>query len=64
MSAAPLGLDPALWQVLACPCDAHGQLLADEAAATLTCAVCGSVFPVRDGIPVMLLDEASRAGQA
>jgi len=64
MTAAPLGLDPALWQVLACPCEAHGALLADEQAATLTCVECGRAFPVRDGIPVMLLDEATTPGQA
>lgn len=64
MSTAPLGLDPALWQVLACPCDAHGALSADESAHTLTCKVCGLVFPVRDGIPVMLIDEAISPGKA
>ena len=64
MSTAPLGLNAALWQVLACPCDAHGELIADEAASTLTCKTCGSVFPVRDGIPVMLIDEAITTGQA
>ncbi len=60
MSTAPLGLDAALWQVLACPCDAHGSLVADEQAQTLTCTVCGLAFPVRDGIAVMLIDEASK----
>ena len=64
MSTAPLGLDPALWQVLACPCDAHGDLVADEVAHTLTCIACGLVFPVRAGIPVMLIDEAIAPGQA
>ncbi|MEI7453083.1 MAG: Trm112 family protein [Actinomycetes bacterium] len=64
MSHAPLGLDPALWQVLACPCAAHGELIADEAAKTLTCKVCGLAFPVRDGIPVMLMNEAVKPGQA
>ena len=64
MSAAPLGLDPALWQVLACPCDAHGSLLADKDAGTLTCTVCGLGFAVRDGIPVMLIDQAISPGQA
>ncbi len=64
MSTAPLGLDPALWQVLACPCDAHGSLSADEAAGTLTCSACGLAFPVRDGIPVMLIDEAIAPGEA
>jgi len=53
----PLGLDPRLWEVLACPCPAHGDLVADEAASTLTCKVCGSTFRVEDGIPIMLLPE-------
>ena len=63
MSTAPLGLDPALWASLACPCAAHGDLVADETAQTLTCNVCGTAFPVRDGIPVMLMDEAVKPGQ-
>lgn len=54
---APLGLDPRLWEVLACPCPAHGDLRADEANSTLTCTVCAAVFRVEDGIPIMLLDE-------
>lgn len=53
----PLGLDPRLWEVLACPCPAHGDLIPDEQASTLTCAVCSSVFRVEDGIPIMLLTE-------
>lgn len=63
-TAAPLGLDPALWAVLACPCEAHGDLVADESAKTLTCTICAAVFPVRDGIPVMLKDQAMKPGQA
>lgn len=54
---APLGLDPRLWEVLACPCPAHGSLTADEVTSTLTCTVCGASFRVEDGIPVMLLDQ-------
>jgi uncharacterized protein YbaR (Trm112 family) len=57
----PLGLDPALWDVLACPCDAHGDCIADEAANEIVCTVCGLRFPVRGGIPVMLLDEARKS---
>jgi uncharacterized protein YbaR (Trm112 family) len=54
---APLGLDPRLWEVLACPCPAHGDLIPDEGASTLTGTCCGAVFVVEDGIPVMLLAE-------
>jgi hypothetical protein len=31
----------------------------DLSAAALTCTECGRVFPIRDGIPVLLLDEAT-----
>ncbi|MEZ5117156.1 MAG: Trm112 family protein [Candidatus Nanopelagicales bacterium] len=55
----PLGLDPALLEILACPCDRHAEVAADEVAGALVCTVCATSFPVRDGIPVMLLDEAT-----
>jgi uncharacterized protein len=61
MSSA-LGLDPALLEILACPCEAHAPLEADEAASELLCTACDRAFPVRDGIPVLLLDEARRRG--
>ena len=32
----------------------------DEPQAKLRCAGCGLAFPVRDGIPVMLIDEADK----
>jgi uncharacterized protein YbaR (Trm112 family) len=63
-------LDPVLLSVLACP-DVHHSPLelgppdpdADaggngSSSALLTCTECGRRFPVRDGIPVLLLDEA------
>ncbi len=54
----PLGMPAALWDVLACPCPDHGALTVDETAGQLVCTVCGHRFDVRDGVPVMLLDEA------
>lgn len=55
-------LDPVLLEVLACPAPHHAPLVAgtpdDPDADALTCTECGRVFPVRDGIPVLLLDEA------
>jgi len=45
--------------ILACPA-CHGELLADEGARQLCCLSCGLAFPVREGIPVMLLNEAER----
>lgn len=55
-------LDPQLMDILACPCDEHAPLRAgtpaEPEADVLTCTSCGLVFPVVDGIPVLLLDEA------
>ncbi|MFP5069610.1 Trm112 family protein [Pseudonocardia nantongensis] len=57
-----LQLDPQLLEILACPCDAHAPLrpgtAADTDADALTCEACGRSFPVTDGIPVLLLDDA------
>ena len=59
-SQGALGMDPVLWEVLACPVD-HGRVEPDPAAGAVACTVCGRRFPVRDGIPVMLVDEASES---
>ena len=56
---SPLGLSPHLWDVLACPCPQHAKVEADEATNEIVCTECATRFPVRDGIPVMLLDEAT-----
>ena len=53
-----LGLDPRLWEILACPCDEHGALVADEAANHIVCTVCQARFDIENGIPVMLMREA------
>ncbi|HWG99114.1 MAG TPA: Trm112 family protein [Pilimelia sp.] len=59
-----MALDPQLLEILACPDTHHAPLAHDPAAQTLTCTQCGRVFEVRDGIPVLLLDEARPAGAA
>ena len=56
---APLGIPADLWEILACPCDAHAPVRPDEATGRIVCTSCGRSFEVRDGIPVMLLDEAT-----
>ena len=56
--SGPLGLDPELLSILACPDTHHSPLVVDEQAAELLCTTCDRAFPVRDGIPVLLLDEA------
>jgi uncharacterized protein YbaR (Trm112 family) len=52
-------LDPVLLQILACPCERHEPVEPDDATQALVCAYCRTSFPVRDGIPVMLLEEAT-----
>ena len=51
------GLDPALLEVLVCPVT-HGPLEYDRARNELVSRQLGRAFPVRAGVPVMLLDEA------
>jgi len=48
-----------LLDILVCPND-RGELDYDEAAEILECRVCHYRYPVRDGIPVMLIDEAEK----
>lgn len=51
------GLPEELLEIIVCP-DCHGSL--SVAATSLTCGGCGLVYPIRDGIPVLLVDEATR----
>jgi uncharacterized protein len=58
-----MALDPALLQILACPKD-KGPLYHIEAEDLLYNPRQRLVYPIRDGIPVMLIDEASQADDA
>ena len=57
------GLDPALLEVLVCPVT-HGPLEYDRAQNELISRQLGRAFPVRAGVPVMLLDEARELSEA
>ena len=48
-----------LLAILACPA-CKGSLDADYEAQKLLCQSCGMEFPVRAGIPILLIDEAER----
>jgi len=50
-------IDPELLKILICP-SCQGSL--DEISEGLVCRQCGLQYPVRDGIPVLLVDEALR----
>ena len=54
-----LGLSPEFWEVAACPA-CHSSFAVDYDAHELICvnADCGLAYPVRDSIPVLLIDEA------
>jgi uncharacterized protein YbaR (Trm112 family) len=54
-----MNLDPKLMEIIVCP-DCHGQLAAQ--GEELVCQRCGLAYPVRDDIPVLLVDEARRPG--
>lgn len=56
-----MNLDPGLLEILVCPA-CHSELRVDEGAQELVCtsAACGLAYPVRDDIPVMLVDEARK----
>ena len=51
-------VDPALLEILVCPaCKKPVRLVNDGAG--LRCDGCRRVYPIKDDIPVMLIDEAT-----
>jgi uncharacterized protein YbaR (Trm112 family) len=54
-----VNLAPSLLEILACPA-CHSSLRVDDAASELACTntACALIYPVRDDIPVLLIDEA------
>jgi uncharacterized protein YbaR (Trm112 family) len=51
-------VDPELLEILACPqCKTKVELVKNGTA--LKCGKCQRVYPIKDDIPVMLLDEAT-----
>jgi uncharacterized protein YbaR (Trm112 family) len=56
-----MALSPELLDILVCPADkAKVELTADESG--LKCTECGRVYPIREDIPVMLIEEATPEG--
>lgn len=54
-SAGSTDVDANLLEILACPEDKQPIVKMDDKIA---CTHCGKRYPIRDGIPVMLIDEA------
>ena len=58
MEAKELSIEPDLLEILVCPaCRGKVELRADGSA--LKCVECRRVYPVRDGIPAMVVEEAT-----
>lgn len=60
-----MNIDDWLLEILVCPA-CRAPLRVDESASELVCTNedCGLAYPVRDDIPVLLVDEARRPGKA
>lgn len=56
-------VDPKLLEILVCPVT-KGALRYDEDAQELISEEAGLAYPIRDGIPVMLVDEARKLDAA
>ncbi len=53
-----MAIDKSLLDILACPkCKGDVQYVEEKG---IICKQCNLLYPVRDGIPVMLIDEAIR----
>ncbi len=54
-------IDERLLEILVCPdCKEDVELKGDK----LVCVGCGKRYPIRDGIPIMLIDEAEEPEDA
>jgi hypothetical protein len=51
-------IDGRLLVILMCPA-CRGRVRTDPSNQGVECEDCGRVYPVRDGIPVMLVEEAT-----
>ena len=58
-----MNIDQGLLDIIVCP-DCHGELKPETTGGVdeLVCTVCGLAYPVRDDIPVLLVDEARKPG--
>ena len=63
MSETPVPVDPRLLEILVCPIT-KGPLEYDRAANELISRSARRAYPIRDGIPIMLPDEARMLDEA
>ena len=61
-AALTVEVDPRLLEVLVCPVT-HGTLKYDRAKAELISHSARLAYPIRDGVPIMLPEEARELGE-
>ena len=59
MTLSPKKTDPKLLEILVCPVT-KSTLEYDDAKQELISRQAGLAFPIREGIPIMLIDEARK----
>ncbi len=52
-----MGINKELLEILACP-KCKGEIQLNEAGDGLSCSACALLYPIREDIPIMLIDEA------
>jgi uncharacterized protein YbaR (Trm112 family) len=57
-----VAIDSELLRILACP-KCKGDIRLTEKEDGLACSACRLVFPIRNDIPIMLIDEATTLGE-
>ncbi len=62
-TGAKSGVDPHLLEILVCPLT-KGPLKYDAGTHELVSERAGLAYPIRDGIPIMLVDEARKLDDA
>jgi uncharacterized protein len=63
MTDKPSAIDPRLLEILVCPLT-KTTLRYDSARQELISDKAGLAYPIRDGIPIMLVDEAREISEA
>ncbi len=55
-----MAIDKELLEILACP-KCKGGVELNETKGVLVCKACSLAYPIKDDIPVMLIDEAEES---
>ena len=62
VTASHPDVDPRLLEILVCPVT-HGPLVYDREAGELISRSARLAYPIRDGVPIMLPEEARELGE-